>query len=422
MISRAVALAVLGRLPDGHLQLVEEGRRHDFGRPGSDLRATIEVHDPSFWSGLLRGSLGLAESYIAGGWDCDDLVALTRIGARAMPRIDRLRRPFVPLVSALSRVPRNTRNAARRHIAAHYDLGDDLFRTFLDESMTYSCAFWESPGMSLAEAQEAKLERACRMLELNGDDHLLEIGTGWGSLALHAASRYGCRVTTATISEAQRAFAVERVRAAGLDDRVTVLLQDYRDLRGSFSKLISIEMIEAVGRQYFDSFFSSCSELLDPDGLMLLQAIVVDDRAYEVEKASRTFVGELIFPAGCLPSLEVIERCTQRVTDMRRVDVEDITEHYPETLNRWRERFRASAERLEELGYDRRFRRLWELYLCYTEGGFRERRISDLQLLLAKPGYRVSRENIRSESVSSSFAGPREASLASASLPPGPRT
>jgi cyclopropane-fatty-acyl-phospholipid synthase len=276
--------------------------------------------------------------------------------------------------------------------------------------------------MSLGEAQEAKLERACQKLELNEDDHLLEIGTGWGSLALHAAGRYGCRVTTATISEAQQAIALERVRAAGLDDRVSVVLQDYRDLRGSYSKLISIEMIEAVGWQYFDTFFSRCSELLDPDGLMLLQAIVVDDRAYEVEKASRSFIRQLIFPAGCLPSLEVIARSTERVTDLGSLDLEDITEHYPETLRRWRERLRASSARLERLGYDRRFRRLWELYLSYTEGGFRERRIGDVQLLLAKPGYRVSRENIRSESVSRSLAGPREASLASASLPPGPST
>jgi cyclopropane-fatty-acyl-phospholipid synthase len=422
MISRRLALALLGRLSDGHLQVVEEGRRHDFGRRGSDLRATITVHDPSFWRGLLRGSLGLAESYESGGWDCDDLVALTRIGARVMPRIDRLRRPFAPLVSGLSRVPRNTPGAARRHIAAHYDLGDDLFRAFLDETMTYSCAIWESPEMTLAEAQAAKLERACRKLQLNEDDHLLEFGTGWGSLAVHAAGRYGCRVTTATISEAQRAVTLERVRAAGLDDRVSVVLSDYRDLRGSFSKLISIEMVEAVGWQYFGTFFRHCSALLDPDGLMLLQAIVVDDRAYEVEKASRSFIRELIFPAGCLPSLEVLARCTERATDMRMLDLDDITEHYPETLRRWRERFRASGHLLERLGYDRRFRRLWELYLCYAEGGFEERRIRDVQLVLAKPGYRVSRENMRSERVSSSLAGPREASLASASLPPGPST
>jgi len=422
MIARALALAVLGRLEDGYLDVVENGRVRSFGPADASLRATLRIHHPDFWRGLLRGSVGLGETYMADAWDADDLVALVRIGARAMPRIDRLRRPFAPLAAALSRLPRNTRAAARRHIASHYDLGNDLFRTFLDETMTYSCALWENPDLTLRQAQENKLERVCRRLELNEDDHLLEIGTGWGSLALHAASRHGCRVTTTTISAEQHAVAVERVRAAGLEDRVTVLLQDYRDLRGRFSKLASIEMIEAVGRQYFDTFFARCGALLDPDGLMLLQAIVIDDSAYEVEKASRSFIGEFIFPAGCLPSREVIARCTARATDMRILAVDDITDHYPETLRSWRRRFLAGADRLESLGYDRRFRRMWVLYLSWSEGGFREQRIGDVQVLLAKPGYRRSRENIRSEIVSSRTAGPREASLASASLPPGPST
>jgi cyclopropane-fatty-acyl-phospholipid synthase len=279
---------------------------------------------------------------------------------------------------------------AKRHIAAHYDLGNEMFRLFLDESMTYSCAFFESPEMSLAEAQEAKLDRVCRKLELSPDDHLLEIGTGWGSLALHAAGRYGCRVTTTTISREQHAVAVERVRDAGLADRVTILLEDYRDLRGRFDKLASIEMIEAVGWQYFDTFFRRCGTLLRPDGLMLLQAITVADRAYELEKATRSFIRQLIFPAGCLPSVEVIQRCVDRVTDLRMLDLEDITDHYPETLRRWRENFVRSANRAADLGYDLRFRRLWELYFAWCEGGFRERRIGDVQALFAKPSYRGS--------------------------------
>ncbi|MGH2782134.1 MAG: class I SAM-dependent methyltransferase, partial [Thermoleophilaceae bacterium] len=239
----------------------------------------------------------------------------------------------------------------------------------------------------LRAAQEAKLDRICRKLELAPDDHLLEIGTGWGSLALHAASRYGCRVTTTTISGEQRATAVARVREAGLEDRVTVLLCDYRDLSGRYDKLVSVEMIEAVGWQYFDLFFRRCGELLAPGGLMLLQAIVIDDRAFEVEKASRSFIKDLIFPAGCLPSVEVIRRCVARQTDMRLVGLEDITEHYPATLSRWRENFLRSERRAEQLGYDRRFRRLWELYFAYCEGGFRERRIGDVQALLARPAY-----------------------------------
>jgi cyclopropane-fatty-acyl-phospholipid synthase len=283
-------------------------------------------------------------------------------------------------------VPRNTRAGARRHIAAHYDLGNDLFRLFLDETMTYSCAVFESPRQSLREAQTAKLDLACRKLELGPTDHVVEIGSGWGSFALHAAGNYGCRVTTTTISREQHAVATARMREAGLEDRVTVLLEDYRDVRGRYDKLVSIEMIEAVGWQYFDVFFRRCGELLRPDGRMLLQAIVIDDRAYEVEKASRSFIKERIFPAGCLPSMEVISRGIARATDMRMVDLEDITAHYPETLRRWRENFLRSAAKAEELGYDRPFQRLWELYLAYSEGGFAERRIGDLQAVFARPG------------------------------------
>ena len=227
--------------------------------------------------------------------------------------------------------------AARRHIAAHYDLGNELFALFLDETMTYSCGFFENGDTSLREAQEAKLDLVCRKLELRPDDHLVEIGSGWGSLALHAAGNYGCRVTTATLSPAQLELAKARARDAGLDDRVDVVLRDYRDLRGRHSKLASIEMIEAVGWQYFDTFFACCSRLLEPDGLMLLQAITIDDAAYEFEKGARSFANELIFPGGCLPSQEVIRQATDHVTDMRILDVDDITASYPQTLRHWRE-------------------------------------------------------------------------------------
>jgi cyclopropane-fatty-acyl-phospholipid synthase len=391
MFARLVSGALLDHLKEGRLVLAEDGRRRrPFGPPDAALSATVRLHDDRFWRALPRGSLALAEAYMDGSWDCDDLVTLVRIGAREIPRIDRWRRPFLPARRALSRVPRNTRSAARRHIAAHYDLGNDLFRLFLDETMTYSCAVFESPDMTLREAQEAKLDRVCRKLELTPDDHVVEIGSGWGSFALHAAGRYGCRVTTTTISREQHAVAAQRVRAAGLDDRVRVLLADYRDLRGRFDKLVSIEMIEAVGWQYFDLFFRRCSELLRPDGLMLLQAITIDDRAYALEKATRSFIRQLIFPSGCLPSVEVIRRCAARATDMRMLDLEDITRHYPETLRRWRENFIRTEARAEQMGYDRRFRRLWELYFAWCEGGFRERRIGDVQALLAKPAYRGS--------------------------------
>jgi cyclopropane-fatty-acyl-phospholipid synthase len=387
MLSRYLSGALLRMLHHGRVDIAGTRGRRRYGPPDADLGATVRLHDHRFLHALPRGSLAIAEAYIDGAWDCDQLVELVRIGAREMPRVDRLRRPFVPLRNAFTRIPRNTREGARRHIAAHYDLGNDMFRLFLDETMTYSCAYFESPDATLREAQEAKLDRVCRKLELSPDDHVVEIGTGWGSFALHAAGRYGCRVTTTTISHEQYGVAVQRVREAGLDDRVKVVLEDYRDLRGSFDKLVSIEMIEAVGWQYFDTFFRRCGELLKPDGVMLLQAITIGDEAYEVEKASRSFIGELIFPAGCLPSIEVIRGCVSRVTDLRMLDLEDITAHYPETLRRWRENFVRSENRAAELGYDRRFRRLWELYLAWCEGGFRERRIGDVQALLAKPSY-----------------------------------
>jgi cyclopropane-fatty-acyl-phospholipid synthase len=253
----------------------------------------------------------------------------------------------------------------------------------------YSSAVFPHPGATLAEAQEHRLERICQALELGPGDHLLEIGTGWGAMAAHAASRYGCRVTTTTISEEQREGALRRIQDAGVEDRVTVLLDDYRDLRGRYSKLVSLEMIEAVGWQYFDVFFRRCSELLEPDGLLFLQAIVIDDRLYEVEKAARSFSNTLIFPGGCLPSVELIERCIAQETDMSMVWLEEIGAHYARTLELWRERFIANTDLAAELGYDEPFRRLWTLWLAMSEAGFRERRLRDVQVLFAKPARSI---------------------------------
>jgi cyclopropane-fatty-acyl-phospholipid synthase len=362
-----------------------------------ELRAILRVHSPRFYRQLLRGSLGLGEGYVDGLWDCDELVALARIAARNVGALDRMRRALAPVLIPVQRsarwLARNTPGRSREQIAAHYDLGNELFSQFLDPTMMYSCAVFESPSATLEEASLAKLERVCAKLELRPQDHVLEIGTGWGGFAVYAARRYGCRVTTTTISAEQHAYASVRVREAGLQERVSVLLDDYRDRskigqEGRYDKLASIEMIEAVGWQYFPTFFRRCSELLKDDGAMLLQAIVIDDRAYEVEKGGRSFMNTHVFPGGCLPSLEVIGRSIARVTDFRQVHLEDITAHYATTLQRWRERFLDATERLAELGYDERFRRLWELYLSYCEGGFRERRIQDVQLLLAKPRFR----------------------------------
>ncbi len=394
-LARRLVLHALRGIRGGELELREAEQRIALGvldgaRP---LRATIEVRSPRFYRRLLQGSVGLGTAYMEGEFDCDDLVAMTRIAALNVATLDRLRRILAPVLVPVQRwgrfLSRNTPGRARRRIEAHYDLGNELFASFLDETMMYSCAVFERPDAGLREASLAKLEQICRRLGLGPEDHVLEIGTGWGGFACYAAERYGCRVTTTTISREQHAYATARVRAAGLQDRVSVLCEDYRSLRGRYDKLVSIEMIEAVGWQYFDRFFSRCSQLLREDGAMLLQAIVIDDRAYEVEKAGRSFINTYIFPGGCLPSLEVIARTVARVSDMRQVHLEDITEHYVRTLALWRERFLAARELLAALGYDERFRRLWELYLCWSEGGFAERRIRGVQLLLAKPGYRA---------------------------------
>jgi cyclopropane-fatty-acyl-phospholipid synthase len=388
--ARRLALRVFSRIRHGRLELVEpDGRRLGFGDAGADLEATVEIHSAIFYRALLGGSVGLGEAYRDGIWDCDDLVALVRIAARNMGALDRWRRRLhpvlVPLERTLWRVPRNSRDTSRQHISAHYDLGNDLFALYLDESMMYSSAVFPDPDASLAEAQQHRLERICQTLELGPNDHLLEIGTGWGAMAVHAASNYGCRVTTTTISREQREGARRRIRDAGVEDRVTVLLEDYRDLRGRFSKLVSLEMIEAVGWQYFGLFFRRCSELLEADGLFFLQAIVIDGRLYEVEKAARSFSNTLIFPGGCLPSVEVIQRCVARETDMSTVRLHEIGAHYARTLGLWRERFTANADLAAELGYDQPFRRLWTLWLAMSEAGFRERRLRDVQMLFAKP-------------------------------------
>jgi cyclopropane-fatty-acyl-phospholipid synthase len=389
--SRRVTLSLLSHLRGGFLELAEpDGRHFRFGAAESELAAHLQVRSRAFYRSLLGGSIGLGEAYREGLWDCDDLVALMRIACRNLAPLDRRRRRLHPLLAPLQRtiwrVPRNSRRAAPTHISAHYDLGNDLFALFLDESMMYSSAVFPRPEASLAEAQEHRLELICRALELGPEDHLLEIGTGWGAMAAHAAGRYGCRVTTTTISREQRESALCRVRDAGVEDRVTVLLEDYRDLRGRYTKLVSLEMIEAVGWHYFDLFFGRCSELLDPDGLFFLQAILIDDRLYEIEKAARSFANTLIFPGGCLPSLEVIERCVARETDLSMVGLQEIGTHYARTLEVWRERFLANADLAAELGYDEPFRRLWTLWLAMSEAGFRERRLRDAQILFAKPG------------------------------------
>jgi cyclopropane-fatty-acyl-phospholipid synthase len=379
---------LLARLRGGHLEIRERDRRLGFGDPEAELRARVEVNDRRAYSALLRGSLGLGESYADGHWDSDDPVAVARLACRNLAPFDRLRGRLQPLLGplqrALSLVPANTRAGAKRHIAAHYDLGNHLFESFLDERLVYSCAYFERPEVSLDDAQLAKLERICERLELGPNDHLVEIGTGWGGLAIHAAATRGCRVTTTTISREQQTYASRRVAAEGLEDRVEILFRDYRDLDGRYDKLVSIEMIEAVGWQYFGEFFAKCAALLRDGGRMFLQAIAISDRLYEQEKATRSFANKHIFPGGCLPSQELLGELSAR-NGLLTAWSEEISSHYALTLAAWRARFNRAWPRLAPFGYDERFKRLWNFYLASSEAGFRERRIRDLQILLAKP-------------------------------------
>lgn len=382
----------LKRLTQGCVTVADADGVCEFGQISADcpLRATVIIHDGNAYRRLaLRGSIGVGEGYMEGEWSCDDLPTLVRIfvlNQDALLGLEKgLTRLMTPLFQRLYARRDNTPRGSRANIAAHYDLGNEFYRLFLDETLMYSAAIFPTPDAGLREASIAKLDRICRKLELQPDDHLLEIGSGWGGFALHAAQHYGCRVTTTTISREQYRLACERVREAGLEDRVTVLCQDYRELRGSFDKLASIEMIEAVGERHLETYFRTCAQLLKPCGMMLLQAITVADQKYDQYRREVDFIRHYIFPGGFLPSLTAIAETLTRATDLRVFHLEDIGAHYATTLRHWRERFLANLDRVRALGFPDTFIRMWDYYLCYCEGGFRERAIGTVQLLMTKP-------------------------------------
>lgn len=386
-------LRQLAHLRHGQLTLVEAGERQLFGQPDAHLRAEIQVHDEAFWPMVAgNGSIGAGEAYMQGYWSSPDLTAVIRLFVVNLDVLDGLEGGLArlgrPLLHGLHWLNRNTRRGSRKNIAAHYDLGNALFEQLLDSTMMYSAAMFRSAEDSLEQAQLYKLQRICEKLDLQPDDHLLEIGTGWGSMALYAASHYGCRVTTTTLSREQYEYTRQRIEAQGLQDRITLLLKDYRDLEGQYDKLVSIEMIEAVGHRYLPTYFRQCARLLKDDGLMLLQSITIRDQRYEQAKGSVDFIQRYIFPGGALPSLQVLLENVGRNTDLNLHHMEDFGLHYARTLRLWHDNLRRARHSLEQLGYDEQFYRLWEFYLCYCEGGFLERSIGAAQLLLAKPGAR----------------------------------
>lgn len=391
ILTRLAERAVRNRmhqLAEGRLTVHDGDSTTCFGS-GDEPAATLTVHDPNFYRSLaFGGHIGAAESYVREEWTTDDLTAVIRVLARNREVLDGLEtglaRLSQPFLAFLRWANRNTRTGSARNIEAHYDLGNDVFAAFLDETMTYSAGVFLNEGSSLKEASVEKYDRLCRKLGLTADDHVVEIGTGWGGFAIHAASRYGCRVTTTTISKEQHRLASQRIAEAGLSDRVTVLLEDYRDLTGRYSKLVSIEMVEAVGHQFLETYFQQCAHLLAPNGIAAIQAITVRGDWYDPKQKQVDFIKRYIFPGSFIPSLSALNNACDS-TDLRLVDVEDITPHYAETLRRWRLRFLESWPEIEAQGFDDDFRRLWDFYFSYCEGGFAEAILGSHQLVFAKP-------------------------------------
>jgi len=393
--AKRVLIPSLKKINFGEIVLTDGDEQHVFGRQSEecDLRASLTVLHPRFYSQVLfGGSIGAGEAYMAGHWSSDDLTVLLRIvllNQSVFAGLDRgLSRLKAPLYKAYHFLHKDSRKGSRINIAAHYDLGNDFYALFLDDTLTYSCGIFERPECSLQEASVAKYDRICKKLQLSAEDHVLEIGTGWGGFAIHAAGRYGCRMTTTTISRAQRDLALERISSAGLGNRVHVLFKDYRDLKGRFDKVVSIEMIEAVGHHYLNTFFRCCSNLLTERGVMLLQAITIADQAFERHKKEVDFIKRYIFPGSCIPSVTAMGDAVTSATDLRLVHLEDITPHYARTLRTWRERFFENIRQVRALGYSETFVRMWEFYLCYCEAGFQERYLGDVQMLFAKPLWR----------------------------------
>lgn len=392
-IARRLVHRTLASLVRGKVTVIENGVSYEFGEEDAELTTTVRVAGAeSYRRVVLGGTIGAGTAYMDGLWSSDDLPTLIRIfalneqshfGLEAWAA--RLSQPFQRLLHFFRR---NTRRGSRRNISEHYDLGNEFYRLFLDETMAYSCGIFESEETSMRDASEAKFERLCQKLRLAPEDHLLEIGTGWGGFAIYAARRYGCRVTTTTISREQYQLARERIDEAGLADRVHVLMKDYRDLEGRYDKIVSIEMIEAVGDQYYELFFSRCSLLLAPNGLMALQAITIADQEFERHRVEVDFIKRYIFPGSCIPSATALLHAMTKACDLRLFELDDIGRHYVTTLQRWRAAFWRQIDTVRAQGFSEKFIRMWDFYLAYCEGGFAERYLGNVHMVLAKPGWR----------------------------------
>ncbi len=381
----------LNQISVGRLTVVEtfdgvEEKVQIFGKLSDNQPdAKVEIHHPSLYARFLKaGSIGASEAYMDGWWDSPDLTAVMELMALNMNALDQIEQGanwFGRIALKFGHwLKRNTLSNSKKNIHAHYDLGNALYETFLDENMLYSSAIFDRADVTLEQAQIKKMDRLCQQLQLSEQDHVVEIGTGWGAMAIYMAQCYGCKVTTTTISDEQYDYAKRRIEALGLENQITLLKQDYRLLEGQFDKLVSIEMIEAVGKSYLESFIVKCRQLLKPQGLMALQAITIVDSRYEEYSRNVDFIQKYIFPGGFLPSVSALTTASAKHTDFVMRNLKDIGLDYAKTLQAWHHRFSLQEQRVRELGYDERFIRMWRYYFCYCEGGFLARSISTVQL------------------------------------------
>jgi cyclopropane-fatty-acyl-phospholipid synthase len=391
-IARALVFRQLKKIDTGYISIQEGNKRFAFGKKGN-LSAHITVHDPRFYGALaFGGSIGVSEAFMQKYWSVNDLTKLIRIMAinqNAMDQLESLFNVFLkPILKCLHYLNQNSVKGSRINISKHYDLGNDFFSLFLDSTMMYSSAVFKNSQDSLYQGSMHKLDMICQGLELNAQDHVIEIGSGWGGFAIYAAQNYGCKVTTTTISKQQYLFVKQKIKDLKLTHKIIVLLSDYRHLKGQYSKLVSIEMLEAVGYQYYDTYFKACSHLLKPDGIAFIQTITITDQRYEKAKHSVDFIQRYIFPGSCIPSLTALQNSITESSDLKIYQVRDIGDHYARTLALWRIAFFKRLSEVKALGFDDVFIRMWHFYLAYCEGGFKEKVISDIHLKLIKPDYR----------------------------------
>lgn len=391
-MAKQLVFKSLSDLKHERLTIEDQGETISFGEIAGEppLVAHIHVTSSAFYRQVLMGgSVGAGEAYINKLWTSPNLVNVIRVFAKNIQLLNQMDSKLTTFFRFTYRIAHklrpNSLNKAKENIGAHYDLSNDFFSLFLDKTMLYSAAIFRSDQESLEQASLNKMERICQKLQLSEKDHLLEIGSGWGGMAIYAAKHYGCRVTTLTLSKEQFDYATTWIAREGLADKICVKLQDYREAQGLYDKIVSIEMIEAVGHEYYENYFNTCSKLLKDDGLLLIQAITIPDQRYSYALQNSDFIQQYIFPGGCLPSIEIISKQIKSQTDLSWVDLKDITQDYAKTLYLWRDNFTRHIEDVKSLGFSDAFIRMWDFYLCYCEGGFQERAINTYQLLFSKP-------------------------------------